>query len=111
MLQDFRRDVLMQIPETVLQIGAYDWLGHPYRSVEAFNLGALQADFDVLKRKNSSHASAHVLKSHLERIAATAALGQTPRHCTHLSMHEHGTADSITLTASIMGQHGPPLKI
>ena len=41
----------MQIPETVLQIGANDWLGHQYRSVKAFNLGALQADFDALGQK------------------------------------------------------------
>lgn len=52
LLQDFRHDVLGQIPGAVLEIEVHDWVEHKCRSVEAFHLGLLQAEFDVLGRTN-----------------------------------------------------------
>jgi hypothetical protein len=52
LLQEFWNDVLAKIPEAVLEIEAHDWPRHQCRRVEAFNLGALQAEFDALGRKN-----------------------------------------------------------
>lgn len=50
LLQSFWDDVLAQIPEAVLEIGAHDWLGHNCRRVRAFSLGVLQSEFDSLGR-------------------------------------------------------------
>ena len=50
LLQEFRRHVLDQIPEAVLEIKEHDWVEHQCRRVDAFHLGVLQAEFDELGR-------------------------------------------------------------
>ncbi len=52
LLEEFRHDVLGQIPGAVLEIEEHDWVGHKCRRVEAFRLGLLQAEFDALGRTN-----------------------------------------------------------
>lgn len=58
LLQEFRRDVLAQIPGAVLEIGEHDWLEHQCRRVVFFHLGVRQAEFDALGRVNGRFVSA-----------------------------------------------------
>jgi len=53
LLQVFRDDVLAQIPQAVLEVGEHDWLGRRCRTVKKFHLGILEADFNLLGRRDS----------------------------------------------------------
>jgi len=52
LLEDFRNDVLLQIPDAVLEIRKHDWLEHQCRAVEKFHLGVQQIAFDTLGRES-----------------------------------------------------------
>ena len=52
LLQGFRDDVLANIADAVLDIGAHDWVEHKCRVINKVHLGVLQADFDAIGREN-----------------------------------------------------------